>query len=308
MQVYRGMNIGTAKPSAAERAALPHHLIDIREPSEQFNVGDFVRLAGEACQDIHRRGKLPVVSGGTGFYLKNFIRGLPESPPSDPQIRTTVKADLAQKGAAALMEELAAWDAESAARIHLNDTYRLTRALEVLRLTGRPLSSFRQNGTERKYSFFIAGLRREREDLYRRIDARTTEMFSRGLPSEVEALFNAGFSPADPGLRAIGYREFFTEERENGKPLWRLLHGNARDLSAIEALVARNSRRYAKRQITYFSSLHETVWMDADSEETPTETLRRELGEFVSRQGNSVRPDLLHPPQNSCRNGYGEEK
>jgi tRNA dimethylallyltransferase len=284
MQVYRGMNIGTAKPSAAERAALPHHLIDIREPSEQFNVGDFVCLAGEACRDIHRWGKLPVVSGGTGFYLKNFIQGLPESPPSDPQIRRAVKADLDQKGAAALMEELAAQDAESAARIHINDTYRLTRALEVLRLTGRPLSSFRQNGTERKYSFFIAGLRRGREDLYRRINARTAEMFSKGLPAEVEALFNAGFSPADPGLRAIGYREFFTEERENGKPLRRFSMaqaGNARDLSAIEALVAQNSRRYAKRQITYFSSLHETVWLDAENEEEAAETLRRELGKFI---------------------------
>jgi tRNA dimethylallyltransferase len=284
MQVYRGMDIGTAKPSAAERAALPHHLIDIREPSEQFNVGDFVRLAGEACRDIYRRGKLPVVSGGTGFYLKNFIRGLPESPPSNPHIRAAVKADLAQKGAAALMEELAALDAESAARIHLNDTYRLTRALEVFRLTGRPLSSFRQNRTERKYSFFIAGLRREREDLYRRIDARTTEMFGRGLPAEVEALFNAGFSPADPGLRAIGYREFFTEERENGKVLRYFLRaraGNTQDLSAIEALVAQNSRRYAKRQITYFSSLHETVWVDSGNEEEAAEILRRELEKFI---------------------------
>jgi tRNA dimethylallyltransferase len=304
MQVYRGMDIGTAKPSAAERAALPHHLIDIREPSEQFNVGDFVSLAGEACRDIYRRGKLPVVSGGTGFYLKNFIRGLPESPPSDPQIRAAVKADLAQKGAAALMEELAALDAESAARIHLNDTYRLGRALEVLRLTGRPLSSFRQNRTERRYSFFIAGLRREREDLYRRIDARTAEMFGRGLPAEVEALFNAGFSPADPGLRAIGYREFFTEERENGKVLWRFsqAQGHAQDLSAIEALVAQNSRRYAKRQITYFSSLHETVWVEADNEEEAAETLRRELGRRLCGQA------LLHLPQNLCRNGYGEEK
>jgi tRNA dimethylallyltransferase len=243
-----------------------------------------VRLAGEACRDIYRRGKLPVVSGGTGFYLKNFIRGLPESPPSDPQIRAAVKADLVQKGAAALMEELAAGDAESAARIHPNDTYRLTRALEVFRLTGRPLSSFRQNRSERQYRFFIAGLRRERKDLYRRIDARTTEMFGRGLPAEVEALFNAGFSPADPGLRAIGYREFFTEERENGKFLRRFSRaqaGNAQDLSAIEALVAQNSRRYAKRQITDFSSLHETVWVEAGSEEEAAETLRRELEKLI---------------------------
>jgi tRNA dimethylallyltransferase len=282
------MDIGTAKPSAAERETLPHHLIDIREPSEQFSAGDFARLAGEACRDIHRRGKLPVVSGGTGFYLKSLILGLPESPPSDPRIRAELKAELAEKGAAALMEELAALDAESAARIHLNDTYRLTRALEVCRLTGRPLSSYRQTGTERRRGFFVAGLRREREDLYRRIDARAREMFNRGLPAEVEALFNAGFSPADPGLRAIGYREFFAEEWKDGRVSWRFLPeraGDAGDLSAIEALVAHNSRRYAKRQITYFSSLQETLWIDADREEEAAETLRRELEIFLKTAG-----------------------
>ena len=146
MQVYRGMDIGTAKPSAQEREQLPHHLIDIRSPNEPFNAGDFVRLANEAIAGIAQRGAFPVVCGGTGFYLKNLIMGLPESPPADAAIRAALKSELHEKGAAALMEELAQGDPVSAERIHLNDVYRLLRALEVLRLSGRPLSSFGVSG------------------------------------------------------------------------------------------------------------------------------------------------------------------
>jgi len=150
MQVYRGMDIGTAKPSMQERSQLPHHLIDIRDPSEQFNVGDFVRLADEACLEISARGKLPVVSGGTGFYLKNFIMGLSEAPPSDEKIRIQLKQELKEKGAAALVQELTAADPVSAGRIHINDEYRLLRALEVFRISKRPLSSFEVSGTKKR--------------------------------------------------------------------------------------------------------------------------------------------------------------
>jgi tRNA dimethylallyltransferase len=150
MQVYRGMDIGTAKPSAEERESLPHHLIDIRDPSQQFNAGDFVRLADEKCAEIASRGRLPVVSGGTGFYLKNFILGLSEAPPSSKEIRAALKQELKEKGAAALMEELAASDPESARRIHINDEYRILRALEVFRTCGKSLSSFKISGTEKK--------------------------------------------------------------------------------------------------------------------------------------------------------------
>ena len=174
MQVYKGMDVGTAKPSPALRAMLPHHLIDIRTPGEGFNVGDFVRCADECVTDIARRGKLPVLSGGTGFYLKNFIQGLPSAPPSDESIRQQLKAEAAAQGSLELMRELAACAPVSAARIHINDTYRLLRALEVFRLTGKPLSSFSVAHSDRsRYRFLTIGLTRQRDDLYRRINERT---------------------------------------------------------------------------------------------------------------------------------------
>jgi tRNA dimethylallyltransferase len=290
------MDIGTAKPSPAERAKLPHHLIDIRGPDEQFNAGDFVRLAEEAVCDIAKRGMIPVVSGGTGFYLKNFITGLPSAPPSDADIRAGLKAELREKGSAALMEELARVDPESAGRIHINDEYRLLRALEVTRLSGRPLSSFQVPGTIKKSSnytnktntentesslirdnscsfddrnlgfrFLVLSLSRPREELYRRINERCAVMFSQGLPDEVRKLYDAGYTPNNPGLRAIGYREFFVEDEGH----FRL----SKDLPGVQALIAQNSRRYAKRQITFFSSLPQVKPIEAGQNDE--ETARR---------------------------------
>jgi len=275
MQVYRGMDIGTAKPSAQERAALPHHLIDIRDPSQQFNAGDFVRLADEACLQIAGRGKLPVVSGGTGFYLKNFIMGLSEAPPCDAQIRAALKQELNEKGAAALMKELAACDPISAQRIHINDEYRLMRALEVFRSCNRPLSSFEVNVKEKRenFRFIIIGLSRPREELYRRINERCAQMFDRGLAQEVRSLYEAGFTPNDPGLRAIGYREFFVEDTEEPHN-WRL----SSDIDGVQALVAQNSRRYAKRQLTFFANIPGVKWIECCDDEAETAGLiQREL-------------------------------
>ncbi|MDR0623883.1 MAG: tRNA (adenosine(37)-N6)-dimethylallyltransferase MiaA [Treponema sp.] len=289
MQVYRGLDIGTAKPGPEERRRLPHHLVDIRNPDEQFTAGDFVRLADAACVDIARRGKLPVVSGGTGFYLKNFILRLPEAPPSDPEIRAELKTEFRRRGAAALMEELRAADPVSAGRIHLNDEYRLLRALEVFRLSGRPLSSYAFSGggtvngtadngsggarsglSRPSYRFLIIGLKRPREELYRRINERCTAMFRAGLPEEAAGLWKKGYTPKDPGLRAIGYREFFVED-EGGA--YRL----SGDFAAVEALAAQNSRRYAKRQMTYFASLPDVRWMAP--EDTPG--MRKEISSFL---------------------------
>jgi tRNA dimethylallyltransferase len=271
------MNIGTAKPSPQELAQLPHHLIDIRDPNEQFNAGDFVRLATEAVLDIARRGAIPVVSGGTGFYLKNLILGLPEAPPSDGEIRAALKKELREKGAAALMEELARFDPASAEKIHLNDEYRLLRALEVLRSSGRPLSSFGVSGAKTENElrsrcrFLVFGLSRPREELYRRINERCAAMFAQGLSDEVRGLCEKGYTPRDPGLRAIGYREFFVEDEPG---YYRL----SQDLAGVQALVAQNSRRYAKRQITFFASLPGARWLEASDDDAETaERLRQKL-------------------------------
>jgi tRNA dimethylallyltransferase len=288
MQVYRGMDIGTAKPSAEERAILPHHLIDILNPDEQFNAGDFVRLANEAVDDIAKRGAIPVVSGGSGFYLRNFILGLPEAPPSDEAVRNKLKQELREKGATALMDELARFDPTSAEKIHINDEYRLLRALEVLRVSGQPLSSFNASAEPSavaqeeavsgsqlnpRYDFCIIGLSRPREDLYRRIDARCASMFLQDLPGEVRRLYEAGYTPHDPGLRAIGYSEFFVEEPGTGS-----FH-LSQDITGIQALVAQNSRRYAKRQLTFFANLPGVKWVEAAGNDE--ETARRVLKALV---------------------------
>jgi tRNA dimethylallyltransferase len=288
MQVYRGMNIGTAKPSAEEREKLPHHLIDIRDISEQFNSGDFVRLADETCVEISSRGKLPVVSGGTGFYLKNFILGLSDAPPGDKITREQLKRELSEKGASSLMEELASCDPVSADRIHINDEYRLLRALEVYRSCGHPLSSFEANANKSrsKFNFIIIGLSRPREELYQRINSRCTDMFKQGLADEVTSLFKMGYTPDDPGMRAIGYREFFietAEERDSSTDK----HGRwqiSQDIDGVQALVAQNSRRYAKRQITFFSGIPNVHWLEPGRDDSETaDKIRALLKEFLPR-------------------------
>ena len=272
MQVYRGMDIGTAKPSSDLRAILPHHLIDIRDPSETFSLGDFVPLAQKACADIASRGALPVISGGTGFYLKSFVLGLPETPPSDLTIREQLNVELAGRGAAALMDALRHADPVSAARIHLNDTYRLTRALEVFRSTGRPLSSFAASGAiphdenaqaSPEYDFLCLGLDRDREELYRRINERTRAMFDAGLPEEVAGLRAAGYGPDSPGMRAIGYREFFLDDGT--------LCANR---EALITRIAQNSRHYAKRQITFFSAIPGARFISTEVEDAALAEIR----------------------------------
>jgi tRNA dimethylallyltransferase len=276
MQVYRGMDIGTAKPDCAARAVLPHHLIDLRDPGEQFNAGEFVRLADECCAAIYAKGKLPVVAGGSGFYLKNFIQGLPDSPPGSEAVRQQLKREFEADGIEALYAELQKGDPAAVSRIHRNDVYRVIRALEVMRLTGKPLSAFETANREKKearfqrYDFLVAGLTRNREDLYTRINARVDTMFERGLTEEVRALFAKGWTPDDPGMRAIGYREFFVAAGESGEsnvygegepfprdfrekpnPRWAFTS----DINGARKMIKQNSRHYAKRQETFFKCL-----------------------------------------------------
>ncbi|MGA2546870.1 MAG: tRNA (adenosine(37)-N6)-dimethylallyltransferase MiaA [Rectinemataceae bacterium] len=251
MQVYRAMDIGTAKPDVALRERIPHRLVDILEIGEQYTVGDFVRLADEACSEIAGGGKLPVVSGGTGFYVRNFLCGLPTAPAVDPGMRVRVARDLAERGAASLRAELAAVDPESAARIHGNDIYRLTRALEIIRSTGRPMADFASGtGPRSGHRFLTLGLAPSPGDLARRIDARVDAMMAAGLADEVAALRAAGHGSGEPGMRAIGYREFFELEAEGP--------------AAIAERIKLDTRRYAKRQMTFFRGLPGIEWISSD--------------------------------------------
>ena len=253
MQVYRGMDIGTAKPDAAFLSRVKHHLIDIREPGEQFHAGDFVALADSLVSEISGRGRLPVICGGTGFYFKNFIYGLPEAPPSDEFVRRRLQTELEEEGIAPLLKRLEAADPVSASRINKNDYYRILRALEVFEASGRPLSGYRIPSKPREqYDCLLIGLVREREELYERINRRVDIMFAEGLEDEVAGLRAAGCTETDPGMKGIGYREFFNAEREG----W--------TKERLREIVKRNSRRYAKRQITWFGQLDGINWFSPD--------------------------------------------
>lgn len=268
MQVYRGMDIGTAKPDTASRRSLPHHIIDLVSPDCQFGSGDFVRLADEACADIHARGKLPVIVGGTGFYIKNFLYGLPVTPESDTATRIRITERMRIQGAAALMAELAHVDPVSASRISLNDEYRIIRALEVYENTGRPLSSFALPSCFRKeYRFLVLFLDRPRPILYERIEQRVARMFLDGLADEVRSLVDAGFTASDPGMRAIGYREFFG-------PAGEFLTA---DTGAIANSIVLDSKKYAKRQETFIRSIPAVVRVPAED----TQGIHRLVSDFL---------------------------
>lgn len=240
MQVYRGMDIGTAKPDSRFLSQIPHHLIDIRTPNEPFNAGDFVRETEQLLPEILSRGRLPVICGGTAFYFINFLFGLPQAPPSDRKTAAEIEAEVLNGGRQRLYEELRLKDPVSAARIPPGDTYRLVRALEVLRTGGRPLSSYRTGQVPRSdFRFKIIELTRPRAELYERINRRVGQMFADGLPEEWRRLRADGCTAASPGMRAIGYAEFFLSENPDD----------------VRELIQKNSRRYAKRQITFFQKI-----------------------------------------------------
>lgn len=270
MQVYRHMDVGTAKPSAEERAGFPHHLIDVADPSEQFNAGRFVNEADRLIGDILSRGRLPVVAGGTAFYITNLMHGLPDAPPVDPQVRERLKAQERDEGRDALYRLLQESDPQAASRIPANDRYRVMRALEVLQSTGRSLYSFAWRRAPRTdLRFLLLGLDRPRDELYRRIDARVEAMFRAGLLEEVKALLARGYGPGDPGMRGIGYRELLE------------MRAGCETLAEVRARISQSTRRYAKRQLTFFRSVPGVCWLSPDD----TDGVRERLLAFAEESG-----------------------
>ncbi|MGM0431841.1 MAG: tRNA (adenosine(37)-N6)-dimethylallyltransferase MiaA [Spirochaetota bacterium] len=271
MQVYVGMDIGTAKPSAQELRAVPHHIIDLYSPNQQFTLGEFVRTARRLIPDIVQRGNLPVVSGGTAFYFKHLLLGLPEAPPSQEAVRKQLEQRCEQEGPKQLHSELADVDPQGAATIHYSDTYRIMRALEVYYAGGKPLSSYRRFPPEERLDadVCIIGLKRERNDLERRINRRVDQMFDQGLVSEIRMLLQAGAQADWPGMQGIGYREFFSA-RQSGE--W--------SLSSIRQTIKKNSIRYAKRQMTFFSSIPGVQWVHPDAHEQVFSVCQNLFGEL----------------------------
>lgn len=268
MQVYRYMDIGTAKPSPAERSAVAHHLIDVANPDEPFDAARYRDLARPAIDDIHARGNVPLIVGGTGLYMKVLTRGICSGPPADSRIKEDLVLEEQTVGLATLHEELSRIDPDAASRIHPHDRQRIHRALEVFRLTGIPISAYQKShGFEETLlpavKVFVF---RERDDLYARINSRVEEMMARGFEDEVRRLLEMGYGPDLKPMQSLGYRQIA------GYLLGRL----SRDEALYQ--MKRETRRYAKRQLTWFRGDPEFRWFHVEDFESILKWIVKETG------------------------------
>lgn len=249
-QIYRGLDVGTAKPTPAERALAPHHLLDVAEPTEALSAGAFARLADEAIAQIAARGRLPIVVGGTGLWVRALLLGLVELPPSDPSLRAKLALEAERQGREALHAELARIDPETAAQIPPANLVRVLRALEIHALTGEKPSAVRARHAFARLRFRarVLGLAPPREELSRRIDERAKAMFDGGLLGEARALLDRGLRDA-PALKALGYPQAVAA-----------LDGRCSPEEAAAA-VAQQTRRYSKRQLTWFRANPLVEWL-----------------------------------------------
>jgi tRNA dimethylallyltransferase len=271
MTLYRGLDIGTAKPSLAERGGVPHHLIDVLAAWDSASVAEYRRMALAAVDAISARGRRALFVGGTALYLKALLRGLFEGPGADPDLRLTLEEEAAQRGSAALHARLATLDPPAAHRLHPNDLRRIIRALEVIALTGRPLSALQsEHQRPAPPQVPVLALWRPRGELHQRIDRRVVQMFDAGLVDEVRALL-AGPRPLGPvPAQGVGYREVID-----------LLAGRA-TLAETVARVRTRTRQFAKRQETWFRGLAEVVAWPVETDE-PAEVTAARLASKIHR-------------------------
>lgn len=238
--VYKKMDIGTAKPDESLCKIIPHHLINLVNPDVQFTVADFIQKADDDCKSIFEKQKIPVICGGTGFYIRNFLFGLPQTPQSSEKIRNHLQNRIKMEGNEALYAELCVIDSKSAEKIHVNDSYRICRALEVFYTTGRTRSSYQiEQKIREKYDFLFIILEPPKELLIKRIYERVDIMFEIGLEDEILKLKSEGYDENSPGMKAIGYREWFLESNKE----------------KIREQIKKNSWKYAKKQFTYIRDI-----------------------------------------------------
>ena len=250
VQVYRFLDIASAKPEKELVEKIPHHLVDIRFPWEQYNSGDFCKDAERLIKEINERGNIPLITGGTAYYFKQLLYGPSSTPESNPKTREEIQRTIDDIGLDKAYEMLMSLDMEAAKKIDKNDRYRISRALEVIKDTGRPLSSFPVSDTLREdIDFVIIGLKREKKELEERIRKRVDIMFDSGAVREMKALLSMGADLSWPGMQGIGYREWFYA-MESGEV----------NISIIKDMIIRSSIKYAKRQMTFFSSFSDTLW------------------------------------------------
>lgn len=269
MQIYRGMDIGTAKITPAEMQGIPHHLIDIKDPEDSFSVAEFQQLVRPLIREITRRRKLPMIVGGTGLYIQSVLYDYQfTDAPSDEGYRQKLRKFVEENGEMALFHMLKAVDEESAARIHPRNVRRVIRALEIYHCTGKTMSEWQKTQTpELLYDAAIIGLTMEREQLYRRINERVEQMIANGLLDEVKALYDRGLRDCQ-SIQAIGYKE-----------LYAYFVGAISLEEAIEQL-KQNSRRYAKRQLTWFRNKLPVRWFDMTDSKKFDET-RDEILQYI---------------------------
>lgn len=255
MQVYRGLDIGTAKPTTDERKKIPHHLLDVCELNEAFDAAQFIRLAQKAVAEIQSRGHPPIFCGGTGLYFKAYLDGLGEAPPADEKLRAKLEA----APFAALLDELRERDPAAYEKIDKQNPRRVIRAVEVIRLTGKKFSEQRaewktQNSKSKTQNYLC--FTRSADDLHRRINARVDEMFRLGLVNETRELLQRGLAENKFAMQAIGYRQVVEHLR------------GERDLAATVELVKIRTRQYAKRQLTWFRRHGNCRWLELPPNET----------------------------------------
>lgn len=283
LQVYRGLDVGTAKLRASERRGVPHHLLDEIEADREFSAAEYLARAVPVIEDIAARGHLPLIVGGTGLYLRALRYGLFEGPGRLPEIRERLAKLIERRGTEALHRVLRSWDPALAARVHPNDRVRLVRGVEVALASGRPMSEL-MTTRRRPLSDFrdiLVGLRPSRDVLEKRITARVQSMFSNGLVEEVRHLREA-FGPTSPAFKAIGYREVLLS-----------LSGEITEREAVES-TTRATLRYAKRQMTWFRREPGVEWFHGSGDET---ALRVSVCEYLRRKirrGDRLRTEKLH--------------
>ncbi len=270
IQIYKKLDIGSAKPSTDEMQGIPHHLMDFLEPDGEFSVADYVKCAKEKIDDILSRGKVPVVTGGTGLYISSLVDNVSFSESDkNEELREKLKQELEEKGAEFMHARLKAIDPESAEAIHPNNTKRVLRAIEIFETTGKTRTQQEEVSklTKSPYDFCLIGLTCDRELLYERINKRVDIMKDSGLFDEVRGLLDSGISPDAQSMQGIGYKEVVMA-----------LSGEVAEDESIE-LIKKNSRNYAKRQLTWFRR-GDYRWFDCLSE-TLYQEVKEYIGEFI---------------------------
>jgi tRNA dimethylallyltransferase len=273
MQIYRYMDIGTAKPTADEQSRIPHHLIDLVDPDGDFDAAAFAQMAREKVMQLHHRRIMPFVVGGTGLYIKALLQGLFHSNPVDPAIRERLTNEAAENGGKSLYDRLQQVDPDTADRLHLNDTYRIIRALETVESSGKSISEHHQDHgfKDEPFDALKMALQMDRPALYDRIDRRVDLMIEAGLVAEVKKLLEMGY-PADlKSMQSIGYRH--VADFLEGRLPW----------DECVRTLKRDTRRFAKRQLTWFGADHQIQWYEPDQLKDMIGLVK---GVFQSAHGN----------------------